>query len=36
MIGFWLSAICSGSPMEMDKPHFLSQAVEASFLQFKG
>jgi hypothetical protein len=36
MIGFQLLAICSGSPMEMEKPHFLSSATENVFLKFKG
>ncbi len=35
MIGFLLSAICSGSPMKLDKLHFLSQAAENDFLKFK-
>jgi hypothetical protein len=34
MIGFPLSAIFSGSPMEMDELHFF--AAENDFLKFKG
>jgi hypothetical protein len=36
MIGFPLSAICSGSPLEMDKQHFLSLANETGYLEFNG
>jgi hypothetical protein len=35
VIGFLMSAICSGSSMEMDEPHFLYSAAETSFLKFK-
>jgi hypothetical protein len=35
MIGFLLSAVCSGNAMEMDKSHFFSLAAETG-LQFKG
>jgi hypothetical protein len=31
-----LSVISSGHPLEIDKPHFLSQAAENNFLKFKG
>jgi hypothetical protein len=32
---FPLSAVCSGSPLEMDKQHFLSLANETGYLKFK-
>jgi hypothetical protein len=35
MIGFPLSVVCSGSLIEMKKPHFFSEATEIIFLQFK-
>jgi hypothetical protein len=31
----WLSVICSGQPIELDKPHILASAAETGFLQFK-
>jgi hypothetical protein len=34
-MGFPLSVLCSGSPIELDKPHILAYAAETSFLRFK-
>ncbi len=34
-MGFPLSVICSGCPIELDKPHILALAAETGFLQFK-
>jgi hypothetical protein len=34
-MGFPLSVLCSGRPIELDKPHILAQATETGFLQFK-
>jgi hypothetical protein len=34
-MGFPLSVLCSGRPIELDKPHILAQASETGFLQFK-
>jgi hypothetical protein len=34
-MGFPLSVLCSGSPIELDKPHILALAPETGFLQFK-
>jgi hypothetical protein len=34
-MGFPLSVICSGRPIELDKPHILALAAETGFLQFK-
>jgi hypothetical protein len=34
-MGFPLSVICSGSPIELDKPHILALAAKTGFLQFK-
>jgi hypothetical protein len=35
MVGFPLSVICSGHPIEIDKPRILAQAAEIGFLLFK-
>jgi hypothetical protein len=35
LIGFPLSVICSGHPIEIDKPHILALVAETSFLPFK-
>jgi hypothetical protein len=35
-MGFSLSDLCSGRPIELDKPHILAHAAEIVFLQFKG
>jgi hypothetical protein len=35
-MGFPLSVLCSGRPIELDKPHILALAAENSFLLFKG
>jgi hypothetical protein len=35
LVGFLLSVICSGRPIELDKLHILALAVETSFLRFK-
>jgi hypothetical protein len=32
---FPLSVICSGRPIELDKPHILALAAESGFLLFK-
>ncbi len=34
-MGFPLSDICSGRPIELDKPHILALATETGFLLFK-
>jgi hypothetical protein len=34
-MGFPLSVICSGHPIELDKPHLLALAAETGFLLFK-
>jgi hypothetical protein len=34
-MGFLLSVICSGRPIELDKPHILALADETGFLLFK-
>ncbi len=34
-MGFPLSALCSGRPIELDKPHILTYAAEIGFLRFK-
>jgi hypothetical protein len=34
-MGFPLSSLCSGSPIELDKPHILALAAETGFLLFK-
>jgi hypothetical protein len=34
-MGFSLSFLCSGHPIELDKPHILALAAETCFLQFK-
>jgi hypothetical protein len=34
-MGFPLSVICSGRPIELDKPHILALASETGFLLFK-
>jgi hypothetical protein len=34
-MGFPLSVLCNGSPIELDKPHILGLAPETGFLQFK-
>jgi hypothetical protein len=34
-MGFPLSVICSGRPVELDKPHILALAAETGFLLFK-
>jgi hypothetical protein len=34
-MGFPLSVICSGRPIELDKPHILYFAAETGFLIFK-
>jgi hypothetical protein len=34
-MGFPLSVICSGRPIELDKPHILALAAETVFLLFK-
>jgi hypothetical protein len=34
-MGFPLSVICCGRPIELDKPHILALAAETSFLLFK-
>jgi hypothetical protein len=34
-IGFPLSVICCGRPIELDKPHILALAAETGFLLFK-
>jgi hypothetical protein len=34
-MGFPLSVICSGRPIELDKPHILALAAETSFLLFR-
>jgi hypothetical protein len=34
-MGFPLSVLCSGRPIELDKPHILALAAETGFLQFK-
>jgi hypothetical protein len=34
-MGFPLSVICSGRPIELDKPHILALATETGFLLFK-
>jgi hypothetical protein len=35
LMGFLLSVICSGRPIELDKPHILALAAETGFLLFK-
>jgi hypothetical protein len=34
-MGLPLSVICSGCPIELDKPHILALAAETGFLLFK-
>jgi hypothetical protein len=34
-MGFLLSVICCGRPIELDKPHILALAAETGFLLFK-
>jgi hypothetical protein len=34
-MGFPLSVICSGRPIELDKPHILALAAETGVLRFK-
>jgi hypothetical protein len=34
-MGFPLSILCSGAPIELDKPHILAKAAETVFLRFK-
>jgi hypothetical protein len=34
-MGFPLSVICCGRPIELDKPHILALAAETGFLLFK-
>jgi hypothetical protein len=34
-MGFPLSVICSGCPIELAKPHILALAAETGFLLFK-
>jgi hypothetical protein len=34
-MGFPLSVICSGHPIELDKPHILALAAETGFLLLK-
>ncbi len=34
-MGFLLSVLGSGRPIEFDKPHILASATETGFLQFK-
>jgi hypothetical protein len=34
-MGFPLSVLCSGRPIELDKPHILALAVKIGFLRFK-
>jgi hypothetical protein len=34
-MGFPLSVICCGRPIELDKPHILALASETGFLLFK-
>jgi hypothetical protein len=34
-MGFPLSVICSGRPIELDKPHILALAAETGCLLFK-
>jgi hypothetical protein len=34
-MGFPLSVLCSGCPIELDKPHILAQAAETGYLRFK-
>jgi hypothetical protein len=34
-MGIPISVICSGSPIELDKPHILTLAAETGFLLFK-
>jgi hypothetical protein len=34
-MGFPLSVICSGCPIELDNPHILALAAETGFLLFK-
>jgi hypothetical protein len=34
-MSFPLSVICSGHPIELDKPHILALAAETGFLLFK-
>jgi hypothetical protein len=34
-MGLPLSVICSGRPIELDKPHILALATETGFLLFK-
>ncbi len=35
LVGLPLSVICSGRPIELDKPYILSLAAETGFLRFK-
>ncbi len=35
LMGFPLTIICSGRPIELEKPHILALAAETSFLLFK-
>jgi hypothetical protein len=34
-MGFPLSVLCSGRPIELDKSHILAFVAETGFLQFK-
>jgi hypothetical protein len=34
-MSFLLSVLCSGRPIELDKPHILALAIETVFLRFK-
>jgi hypothetical protein len=34
-MGFPLSVLCSGRPIELDKPHILAEAAETGILRFK-
>jgi hypothetical protein len=34
-MGFPLSVLCNGGPIELDKPHILALVAETSFLLFK-
>jgi hypothetical protein len=35
LVGLPLSVICSGCPIELDKPHVLALATDTGFLLFK-
>jgi hypothetical protein len=34
-MGFPLSVLCGGRPIELEKPHILALAAETGFLRFK-